>query len=305
MLPENALRHSNGRATWAELRALGVSRGRLRGAVQRGAVARTRRGLYRLAELETQVDAAQSVAGVLSHRSAALQHGWKVATVPKFPEVVVPRNRNVTAHTRAGIDIRWRALGPEERRGVATSPVRTVLDCARDLPFAEALAVADSALRAEHYGLDGAGVHELHAAAARAPQRGSRAVTRVLTHANALADNPFESVTRALALEAGLEVEPQVQIVRPGLYATVDMADRGRRLVIEADSFAHHGHRSAFRQDVRRYSELAIHGWSILRVNWEDAMLRPDYALWLFRSWREWHDHGRKPGPPPLAPRAV
>jgi hypothetical protein len=48
-----------------------------------------------------------------------------------------------------------------------TDPVRTVIDCARDLPFDEALAVADSALRSGKVGPDA-----LRQAAARSPRTG-------------------------------------------------------------------------------------------------------------------------------------
>ena len=41
----------------------------------------------------------------------------------------------------------YATLGADEVVDGVTSPLRTVLDCARRLPFSEALAVADSALR--------------------------------------------------------------------------------------------------------------------------------------------------------------
>ena len=56
----------------------------------------------------------------------------------------------------------------------------------------------------------------------------------------------------------------------------VDLADVVRRIVIEADSFEHHGTRGALVRDCDRYNELVAAGWLVLRVPWEDAMFRPD-----------------------------
>ncbi|MDX6294410.1 MAG: hypothetical protein QOH50_3485, partial [Kribbellaceae bacterium] len=41
----------------------------------------------------------------------------------------------------------WADLSVAEREAGVTEPLRTVLDCARTLPFGEALAVADKAVQ--------------------------------------------------------------------------------------------------------------------------------------------------------------
>jgi very-short-patch-repair endonuclease len=43
--------------------------------------------------------------------------------------------------------------------------------------------------------------------------------------------------------------------------------------VLEADSFAFHASRSALRRDCRRYVNLAMRGWTLLRFSWEDVVL--------------------------------
>lgn len=45
------------------------------------------------------------------------------------------------------IDVRYASLGPDDVVDGRTARLRTALDCARTLPFDEALAVVDSALR--------------------------------------------------------------------------------------------------------------------------------------------------------------
>jgi very-short-patch-repair endonuclease len=155
-----------------------------------------------------------------------------------------------------------------------TSPHRTVLDCARDLPFREALAIADSALRHRDVDHD-----ELVKRALELPTTGRSAALRVVGAATALAANPFESVLRAIALDVpGLHVEPQVWIVERGFRGRPDLVDRRRRIVIEADSYEFHGHRRALKRDCERYTGLVVRGWTVVRFAWEHVMFEPDYV---------------------------
>ncbi|MEP6815059.1 MAG: DUF559 domain-containing protein [Marmoricola sp.] len=90
--------------------------------------------------------------------------------------------------------------------------------------------------------------------------------------ASPLAANPFESVLRALAIEAGLAVRPQARIQHGREWVVPDVVDRSRGLVLEADSFQWHGDRAALRRDCRRYNWLGRHGWQVFRFAWEDVM---------------------------------
>lgn len=287
------LRRCGGRASWRQLRALGISRVSLLAARDAGTVVRSRRGHYRLAELGEHLAAAHALSATLSHRSAALHHGLEVATVPEKPEVIVRRDRNLSAAQRSRARVWWRSVPKDDDDEGVTTVLRTVVDCARDLPFAEALAVADSALRAERL-TPGA------LAAATRDLRGPKAARarRVAQHADVRAANAFESALRAIALDAGLEVEPQVQVTASGVFAMVDLADVGRRLVVEAESFTHHADRRGFRKDIRRYTELAVIGWTVLRFTWEDVMFQPAYVRWALESWRRAQD-GHRVGAPP------
>ena len=117
--------------------------------------------------------------------------------------------------------LHWADVPDGDAGDHVTEPARTVLDCARTLPFAEGLAVADSALRS---GLVEHG--DLRGRAARAQGRGARQDRRVAEAADPRAANPFESLLRAHALDAGLVLVPQVEIALPGMFARVDLADR-------------------------------------------------------------------------------
>lgn len=79
--------------------------------------------------------------------SAAAHHGWAVKWQPRQPQIAVGRGRRLATQQRASVQVSWVRLPATDVDGRVTTPVRTVLDCAAQLPFDEALAVADSALR--------------------------------------------------------------------------------------------------------------------------------------------------------------
>jgi very-short-patch-repair endonuclease len=216
--------------------------------------------------------AAARAGGILCLTSAALFWGWKVKTEPQRHHVHVPRGRKVAAERRGGTELhRYAMLAGEVEAGLATSRVQTVVDCARFLPFDEALSVADSALR------EGCVTRaQLFAALDSGTSRRSASARRVLAHADARADNPFESCLRAICLDVpGLSVEPQVEL--PGI-GRADLVDRELRLVVEAESLAFHNSEQSFRRDIRRYTAMVRAQWRVLRFVWEDVMFRQDYV---------------------------
>ena len=161
-----------------------------------------------------------------------------------------------------------------------TEPVRTVIDCARDLPFDEALCVADSALRVG----DVTCAQLAQAVDALSGPRSAQA-RRVVDAASAEAANPLESVLHALCLEVdGLQVQQQVVIRAPGGNATVDLADKALRLVIEAEGYETHGTRSGFDKDCRRYTVLVCRDWLVLRFTWTQVMFEPQWVVTRLRE---------------------
>ena len=282
-----------GVSTWRELRVVHPAR-LIRHSVDAGLVVRAAKGRYVLPTTEEQLATAHSRSAVLSHLSAAIHHGWKVRTVPDAAWVTLPRNRRLRPGQLVGVVPRLADLPPDDIRVGVTAPLRTVLDCSRSLPFDAALAVADSALRSRAVTRA-----ELSAAAARAAGPGARRVRRVAAHADARAANPFESVLRALTIEEGFDLTPQLQIAESGLYAVVDLGSEALRLAVEADGFEHHGTRKGLRKDCRRHTEFAVFDWSSLRFSFEDVMFEPFWVRWALRSWRDVRE-GRQPTTPPL-----
>lgn len=250
-----------------------TSRRALESALATGELVRVNRGRYAVPGVHEGTELTLMVTGHVCLVSAALAHGWKVKVVPAVPQVAVPKDRRIDEALRARMTLTWTDLDDAQVEGLATNAATTLAMCGRRLPFDEALAVADSALR------DGFPVARLHAMAAAARGPGSARLRRVAAHADGRSDNPFESVLRAIAIDVpGLEVEPQVRISGDlGLNVRADLVDRRLR-IIEADSFEWHGDRTALRRDARRYDLLVANGWTVLRFTWEDVMHDPDFV---------------------------
>ncbi|MEI5676163.1 MULTISPECIES: DUF559 domain-containing protein [Nocardioides] len=276
-----AMAELGGVATTAVLVRL-TSPKRVRLAEERGDIVRVGRGRYRTSDADRALRRAVELRGMASHLSAAQLHGWEIPHAPSSPWVTVPRNRQVPAERRA--QVLWADLSEES--GFVTSPVRTVVDCARRCAFPEALAVADSALRA---GVD----HELVVRAARAVRgKGAARAVRVAELASPLAANTFESVLRGLAVEAGLDVLPQGEIDLGDRTVRPDLVDRERRLVLEADSWEFHAGKDAFQSDCRRYTDLVVAGWTVLRFTWWQVMHEPDWVRACLRRIGAGHSPG-------------
>jgi very-short-patch-repair endonuclease len=251
-----------------------TSRKELNRAVVRGEVMRDAHGRYALPVADDALRAANRLSGVVSHRTAALHWGWEVKAVPERPDVTVRRKRHLAAHQADGVDLHWYDLPSDAVVGLVTSQEQTLVDCMRSLPFDEALAIVDSALR--HRSVSTRRLIEL-ADGIRGP--GAPQARRVAREASHLAANPFESVLRAIGLDVpGLRLQPQVVITDKDGAGRADLVDRERRLVVEAESHTWHSGRGALRRDCRRYTKLVLLGWRVLRFAWEDVMFHPDYV---------------------------
>jgi very-short-patch-repair endonuclease len=266
-----------GRATFGELVAA-TSRRRVAAAVKSGAIERAARGVY----VRPGKFAAQRVAlaydGVLSHASAAEYWELPLLAAPDLPHVTVPPTR----HKRSGpaAVLHWAEIDPEDLPVRTTSLLRTVMDCARTLPFGEGLAIADRSLTKGSINRS-----DLVAAAARMRGPGTPKVRRVAAAANAWAASFLESVLRALLLEAGIEgFEVQVVVVNGAFQARVDLGHRQLRIAIEADGYEFHGGRSDFAADCRRYDELVAAGWLVLRFTYEQVLSNPHWVIATIRQ---------------------
>ncbi|MEV0801361.1 DUF559 domain-containing protein [Kribbella sp. NPDC050281] len=272
----DVLHRRAGTATYAELRALVPARA-IRGGLADGAIRRIAKGVYALPPVPDPLAAARAQGGLVSHLSAAVLHGFSVLDLPDKPQVTVPRGQ----HRRLSpiqCELHWADDVPSEDR--CTGKLRTVLDCARTLPFEAALTVADSALRLG--ALDRA---QLLIAAAELVGPGSRRARRIAAAADGRAESPLESVLRSILIEAGIDgFVPQV-VVRDGTFsARIDLGHPGLLIALEADGFAYHSTRTALTRDCRRHVNLTLRGWRLLRFSWEDVMFDRGWVVEAIRQ---------------------
>ena len=267
---DEALSRLGGVATRSRLLRMTTHK-RIRTALRQGRIVRDGHGIYSLPGVDEAIRAASRLSGVLGEDSAAQFHGWKMKNQPKSPCVVVRRKRNLSTSQRRGVRVRYVDLDPDDVNGLATRPAETVTRCSARMPFDEALAIADSALRCGAVTQE-----ELIRRAQREPPRYRARCLRVAEAADGRADNPFESVLRAIALDVpGLCVEPQVWISNS---TRADLVDERLRLVIEADSFEFHGRRRQLVHDCERYNAFVVDGWLVVRFSYEHVMGQPDYV---------------------------
>ena len=245
-----------------------VDRGELERAVEAGDVVRLVRGRYALPGADEAVRTAVACGGVVGLTDAALHHGWAVKTPPRVPHVVVSRGRRVAATAPPAV-LHRAELDASQIDGHWTAVETTLEHCLRRLPFDEALCVADSALR------EGVGRDLLDRLAEGARGPGAAQLKRVVAESTPEAANPFESVSRSIALDVpGLSVRPQV--VLEGLAFRVDLVDTRLHIAVECDSFEWHGKKSALERDARRYNAMVVDGWIVIRLCYDDVMHRPD-----------------------------
>ncbi len=100
---------------------------------------------------------------------------------------------------------------------------------------------------------------------------------------------PVRVGSRAAVLEAGITTfVPQLVVRTRGPVVRVDLGDPDLRLVLEADSFAFHGSRSALDRDCRRYDELVRARWLVLRFSWEQVMFERDWVAEIVSDTVAW-----------------
>ena len=186
---------------------------------------------------------------------------------------MVSRGRRIDTRGRE-VDVHRAELAPEDVEDGITMPEVTLAHCLRRLPFDEALAIADSALRS---GVPASRADPDRRRVRRDPAHRRCAGSRSVPAHDAA--NPFESVLRSIALDVpGLSVEPQVTIREPDIVARPDLVDWALRIVIEADSYEWHGGRAQLSADARRYDLLVVNGWLVLRFSYEHVMTQPDFV---------------------------
>lgn len=262
----------------ARLRRRGEWTGLRRGAYVAGALPSERR-LRHVLEVRATVAGLRTPA-VVSHASAAAVHGLPLWGIP-LTQVHITRRPPARSDSDTRLRSHAARLDDEDVVGVGplavTSPARTVVDLARLLPFAPALAVADAALRA------GAATREhLTSLLNRASgTRGARAARRVVQAADGRSESVGESRSRAVMLQLGLPM-PDLQVeVRRSDGSLIGRSDFGweqSRVLGEFDGRVKYGRLLKPGQDPgdavfaekRREDALRDQDWRVVRWVWSE-----------------------------------
>jgi hypothetical protein len=265
--------------TASDLSSAGVSRTRLRTAVQAGDVRRVLRGVYVRADLEDSVDlraacAARVIApgSVIVDRSAAWIHGVDVFVHSEhevLPEVESCVRRWRARTRRAGIDGRSRDLTDRDVMTVngvrVTTPLRTALDLGCNLTRRDALAALDQFMRLHELSHE-----ELGQGALRYfRRRGVIQLRELIPLADRLSESPRESWTRLEIVDQGLPMPVlQFWIEIDGVPTyRLDLAYPKHRIAVEYDGDEHHLRtQEQRRHDAERRQWLRDHGWTVIVV---------------------------------------
>jgi len=173
---------------------------------------------------------------------------------------------------RAGALTRRSWLASEEictmRDGVrVTSPMRTVLDCARKWDEPWGLAIADAVIA--RWQIDGSDL--VKAAEARPPGPGQQRLRWVVEHARAHVESPLESLARARIVLADLpEPVPQIWVQTQTRRFRVDLLDEANRLITEADGKLKYTSAQALWEEKRREDALRESGFEVVRFTMAD-----------------------------------
>lgn len=290
--------------TTGRLLAAGLSARQIRRLLTDGGLAQLRPGVYARTEVAggpadgPAVDvllplaAALAVTGsrsVGSHQTAAAVHDLslpgrssaQLIHVTRSPDDCGSRNRR-----RPGVLVHNAALPVSDvvvRRGVPVTTVgRTVVDLARTLPFAEGVAVADSALRAK---LTTPG--QLDAVAARCVRwPGIQRARRVVRFADERAESALESISRAVFHEHGLP-PPELQVWvgdEDEIIGRVDFLWRRYRTIAEADGAIKYTQPARALAQLNRDARLRAGGFAVVHFTWPEITRVPAQVVAAIRT---------------------
>jgi very-short-patch-repair endonuclease len=254
-------------AIW-QLAALGIEPSAVRRRVADGRLCRVHRGVYAVGPLDRNGYRMAAVlacgeGALLSHRDAAALWNLRQSNRTAI-DVTVPGARR---RRRARIAVHGAGeIHPDDRAEVDGTPVtsvaRTLLDLAEVVPSEHLRRAYEAAER--HELLDMRAVNELIARSNG--RRGLPALLALLDHdpREALeSKSDLESRFLDLVREAGLPL-PQLNVLVEGFL--VDAYWPTARLVVELQSWEHHGHRQAFERDNSKLTHLQVAGYRALPV---------------------------------------
>lgn len=163
----------------------------------------------------------------------------------------------------------------------ATTCADTIVDLIVELPFADAVALVEAALRGDPYLAD-----DLASTRSRLPRRGAEHAIRVLDFSGFLSESVLESHARVLWAMAGLPVPVQQAVIRADgrFVARVDFLWPSAMLVVEVDGMGKYSEAGALQQEKARQNRLVALGYTVMRFTWHDIRHRPDEVVRMINT---------------------
>lgn len=235
------------------------------------------RGWYRTSTgpmtLEQRKLATQLIAGpqaVISHLTAARHHKLDVPRT-ELIDVTVPHGCHGAQYDHARI-YRTRELPEEDvvRSGPlrVTSVERTVIDASSVLQGTWLSGLVYSALRRGDEMANRLFLALLSQGGGRKGARRIRALLLRQTGEFGIPRSVAETFFKELAEKAGVQPRAQYKL---GPKQTVDFSFPAHKVVVEIDSWTHHGSFTAYRTDRQRDVNSVRDGWIPLRFTWHDV----------------------------------
>ncbi|WP_346027630.1 hypothetical protein, partial [Arthrobacter parietis] len=217
--------------------------------------------------------ATASGSGTYSHATAARAHGLHLWEVDSVIHLTQPSNISATSHAPDVRNHQARLEHFEVTRCAklrVTSLERTVVDCARILPFKQALIIAEHAL---HLGADPELIWKT--IDRLAGYKGVARARRVMTQASVLSESPGETLTWYFLRKMRLPMPVQQFTVHTNNGAhRLDFAWEGIKLALEFDGrtkyFDYAPTDEVLFQERRREKALMEQGWTFIRIEWKD-----------------------------------
>lgn len=277
-------RRQGGVLVWLDAQEEGATQRLMAELVHDGVLRRPWRGVYVLAGVPEdhllRVRCALALAGpgsVTSHRSAAWLHGL-VDRPPALAEVTAATGRAATRRRGIVIHSSGSAVPAQRCKGVpCTTPLRTLVDLAAELPRRDLDAAVDRALAAGLVRLD-----DLRLLRKRRSRRG-QARLRFYSRSRGLVGSPRPSVLESrmsrLLQRSGLAcLQAEVVAAADGRYR-VDYACAEARLAVEAYGYAWHHTPEQLAHDLERQAGLTSAGWTVLAYTWLQVERDPERVL--------------------------
>lgn len=289
MLVAGKAAEQQGQVTTEQLRDCGLGRNAIAARTRNGSLHRMYRGVYAVGHAAATREGRFMAAVLACGRRAWLSWfsaGMLLEFLPweeRLPHVTVVatkarRIEGIRVHRARSLH--WRDV--THHAGIpVTSPERTLLDLAAVLPAPHLRSAARRAQAAQQVS-----IRQLLGVIERSNGHpGTGALRAAISDGPAATRTDFEDLVLDLLDAGGIERPGcNVSLRFGGVTIIPDYIWRDRRLALEADSVRWHEHKLTREHDAHKQAILEANGWRVLRIDYQQAVRRPEQTLARIRE---------------------